>query len=61
MQVDATCIMFSALNSLYSHLLNFNSFFLLNFRLMFDPYAKMVYDYTGGVNDIRKAKVCMYL
>ncbi|KAK6148015.1 hypothetical protein DH2020_018927 [Rehmannia glutinosa] len=25
--------------------------------LMFDPYAKLVYDYTGGVNDIRKAKV----
>ncbi|KAL8042684.1 hypothetical protein ABFX02_09G069300 [Erythranthe guttata] len=25
--------------------------------LMFDPYAKLVYDYIGGVNDIRKAKV----
>ncbi|KAK6148013.1 hypothetical protein DH2020_018925 [Rehmannia glutinosa] len=25
--------------------------------LMFDPYAKLVYDYTGGVKDIRKAKV----
>ncbi|KAL8488090.1 hypothetical protein ACS0TY_024393 [Phlomoides rotata] len=25
--------------------------------LMFDPYAKLVYDYMGGVNDIRKAKV----
>ncbi|KAH6820728.1 tRNA nucleotidyltransferase/polyA polymerase family protein [Perilla frutescens var. hirtella] len=25
--------------------------------LMFDPYAKLVYDYTGGVNDILKAKV----
>ncbi|CAA0831774.1 Polynucleotide adenylyltransferase family protein [Striga hermonthica] len=25
--------------------------------LMFDPYAKLVYDYTDGVNDIRKAKV----
>ncbi|XP_031091360.1 uncharacterized protein LOC115996301 isoform X2 [Ipomoea triloba] len=25
--------------------------------LMFDPYAKLVYDYTGGVEDIRKAKV----
>ncbi|KAL3631739.1 hypothetical protein CASFOL_024723 [Castilleja foliolosa] len=25
--------------------------------LMFDPYAKLVYDYTNGVNDIRKAKV----
>lgn len=27
---------------------------------MFDPYAKIVYDYTGGMEDIRKAKVCMY-
>lgn len=35
--------------------------FILNFRLMFDPYAKLVYDYMGGVNDIWKAKVCMYL
>ncbi|KZV38782.1 Polynucleotide adenylyltransferase family protein [Dorcoceras hygrometricum] len=25
--------------------------------LMFDPYERLVYDYTGGVNDIRKAKV----
>ncbi|GFP98576.1 poly(A) polymerase i [Phtheirospermum japonicum] len=25
--------------------------------LMFDPYAKLVYDYTNGVDDIRKAKV----
>ncbi|XP_031254346.1 uncharacterized protein LOC116112334 [Pistacia vera] len=25
--------------------------------LMFDPYAKMVYDYIGGIEDIRKAKV----
>ncbi|KAG8379491.1 hypothetical protein BUALT_Bualt07G0094000 [Buddleja alternifolia] len=25
--------------------------------LMFDPYAKLVYDYMGGLNDIRKAKV----
>ncbi|GAA0141001.1 mRNA polyadenylation factor [Lithospermum erythrorhizon] len=25
--------------------------------LMFDPYAKLVYDYTGGVDDIKKAKV----
>ncbi|KAL0355026.1 UNVERIFIED_CONTAM: Poly(A) polymerase I [Sesamum radiatum] len=25
--------------------------------LMFDPYAKLVYDYTSGVKDIRKAKV----
>ncbi|XP_042017191.1 poly(A) polymerase I-like isoform X4 [Salvia splendens] len=25
--------------------------------LMFDPYAKLIYDYTGGVNDIRKAKI----
>lgn len=27
---------------------------------MFDPYAHMVYDYIGGIEDIRKAKVCMY-
>ncbi|KAK9278938.1 hypothetical protein L1049_028520 [Liquidambar formosana] len=25
--------------------------------LMFDPYAKLVYDYMGGMEDIRKAKV----
>ncbi|EPS62980.1 hypothetical protein M569_11807, partial [Genlisea aurea] len=25
--------------------------------LMFDPFAKLVYDYLGGVNDIRKAKI----
>jgi tRNA nucleotidyltransferase/poly(A) polymerase len=25
--------------------------------LMFDPYAKVVYDYLGGMEDIRKAKV----
>ncbi|XP_027124606.1 uncharacterized protein [Coffea arabica] len=25
--------------------------------LMFDPYAKLIYDYIGGVEDIRKAKV----
>ncbi|KAK3018158.1 hypothetical protein RJ639_003828, partial [Escallonia herrerae] len=25
--------------------------------LMFDPYAKIVYDYVGGMEDIRKAKV----
>ncbi|XP_073140687.1 uncharacterized protein [Henckelia pumila] len=25
--------------------------------LMFDPYERLVYDYTGGVHDIRKAKV----
>ncbi|KAG2243206.1 hypothetical protein Bca52824_094959 [Brassica carinata] len=25
--------------------------------LMFDPYAKLVYDYLGGIEDIRKAKV----
>ncbi|KAK3018252.1 hypothetical protein RJ639_004487, partial [Escallonia herrerae] len=25
--------------------------------LMFDPYAKIVYDYIGGMEDIRKAKV----
>ncbi|XP_044494149.1 poly(A) polymerase I-like isoform X2 [Mangifera indica] len=25
--------------------------------LMYDPYAKMVYDYMGGIEDIRKAKL----
>ncbi|XP_061364579.1 uncharacterized protein LOC133308007 [Gastrolobium bilobum] len=25
--------------------------------LMFDPYARLVYDYMGGIEDIRKAKV----
>ncbi|XP_022844977.1 uncharacterized protein LOC111368045 isoform X2 [Olea europaea var. sylvestris] len=25
--------------------------------LMFDPYAKLVYDYLGGVDDLRKAKL----
>lgn len=35
-------------------------FFFSRFRLMLDPYAKIVYDYLGGVEDIRKAKVCMY-
>lgn len=24
---------------------------------MFDPYAKVVYDYLGGIEDIRRAKV----
>lgn len=28
---------------------------------MFDPYTKIVYDYMGGMQDIKKAKVCMYL
>ena len=28
---------------------------------MFDPYAKVVYDYLGGIEDIRKAKVWMYI
>ena len=27
---------------------------------MFDPYLNIVYDYTGGMEDIKKAKVCMY-
>ena len=27
---------------------------------MFDPYAKLVYDYMGGIQDIRKSKVRMY-
>ncbi|MCH81204.1 CCA tRNA nucleotidyltransferase 1 mitochondrial-like, partial [Trifolium medium] len=26
-------------------------------RLMLDPYARVVYDYMGGIEDIRKAKV----
>lgn len=26
-------------------------------RLMFDPYAKVIYDYLGGIEDLRKAKV----
>lgn len=30
-------------------------------RLMFDPFERIVYDYTGGLEDIRRAKVCMYL
>uniref|UniRef100_A0A7N0UJ91 Uncharacterized protein n=1 Tax=Kalanchoe fedtschenkoi TaxID=63787 RepID=A0A7N0UJ91_KALFE len=25
--------------------------------LMFDPYKKLIYDYTGGIDDIKKAKV----
>ncbi|KAH1246010.1 Poly(A) polymerase I [Glycine max] len=29
--------------------------------LMLDPYARIVYDYFGGIEDIRKAKMCMYL
>lgn len=28
---------------------------------MLDPYARIVYDYMGGIEDIRKAKVCMHL
>jgi len=28
---------------------------------MLDPHARIVYDYFGGIEDIRKAKVCMYL
>lgn len=28
--------------------------------LMFDPFAKIVYDYTGGMEDIKRAKVCMF-
>lgn len=27
---------------------------------MFDPYAKVVYDYLGGIEDLRKAKVWTY-
>jgi len=27
---------------------------------MLDPYERVVYDYMGGIEDIRKAKVCMY-
>lgn len=28
---------------------------------MLNPYARIVYDYFGGIEDISKAKVCMYL
>ncbi|KAD4889139.1 hypothetical protein E3N88_21212 [Mikania micrantha] len=28
--------------------------------LMFDPYAKTIYDYIGGIEDIKKAKVRLY-
>ncbi|KAF5743660.1 Polynucleotide adenylyltransferase family protein [Tripterygium wilfordii] len=31
--------------------------FTINGLLMFDPYSKKVYDYTRGIEDIRKAKV----
>ncbi|KAL5146086.1 Poly(A) polymerase I [Glycine soja] len=27
--------------------------------LMLDPYARIVYDYFGGIEDIRKAKMCI--
>jgi len=30
---------------------------VFNLRLMFDPYAKVIYDYLGGIEDIKKAKV----
>lgn len=36
------------------------SFPFFFFRLMFDPYARIVYDYMGGMEDIQKAKVCLY-
>lgn len=49
------CIVRRFHNYLISFLYYFNS------RLMFDPFAKLVYDYMDGVRDIRKAKVCMYL
>lgn len=29
-------------------------------RLMYDPYEKVVYDYLGGLADLKKAKVCIY-
>lgn len=29
------------------------------YRLMFDPYARIIYDYMGGIEDIKKAKVCV--
>ncbi|PWA38990.1 P-glycoprotein 13 [Artemisia annua] len=29
-------------------------------RLMFDPYAQIFYDYIGGMEDIKKAKGCIY-
>lgn len=28
---------------------------------MFNPFSNLVYDYMGGMEDIKKAKVCMYL
>lgn len=28
--------------------------------LMYDPYKKVVYDYLGAMEDIRKSKVCLY-
>ncbi|GMN56556.1 hypothetical protein TIFTF001_025667 [Ficus carica] len=33
-----------------------NGLFLLSF-LMFDPYTSTIYDYLGGIEDLRKAKV----
>jgi hypothetical protein len=27
-------------------------------RLMFNPYSEKIYDYLGGIEDIKKAKVC---
>lgn len=28
--------------------------------LIFDPYASTVYDYLGGIEDLKKAKVRIY-
>lgn len=39
----------------------FHSQLIFNFcRLMYDPYNSVVYDYLGGMEDIRQAKVCMH-
>lgn len=36
----------------------------LNCRLMYDPFQSIVYDYVGGLRDLRKFQVffiCMHL
>jgi hypothetical protein len=39
-------------------ILQFVIFFLEICRLMFNPYSEKIYDYLGGIEDIKKAKVC---
>lgn len=58
---DGKCDLFDAFKFRFNYLVVDLISFSFKRRLMFDPYAKLVYDYMGGVNDIRKAKVCMYL